>query len=267
MPFLRLLICSFLILLPSLGIAQGDTIYYDNDGRKTTYPYADYYRVWWKEGPNNFKIEDHYLTRNRLKMTCHFTDMESETKEGPYAEYNKMGIKVKQGNYKGGKEDGIWENYYALAGTIWYSENYKNGVLDGEVVCYYSDGKVKRREQHRAGDTSVTGKCFDEQGKEIPFTPTTIMPRAPFNIQEYLSRTMRYPGKAMRKNIEGRLRVRFTVDVEGNISNVVLLNSIGGGCDEEAIRVVKAMPKWIPGKLDGHTIPVYFTLPIVFKLQ
>ena len=52
----------------------------------------------------------------------------------------------------------------------------------------------------------------------------------------------------------------------GTIDNVTVLRSLDPTCDKEAIRVVKSMPKWIPGKQNGNNVPVYFTLPVVFKL-
>jgi len=61
--------------------------------------------------------------------------------------------------------------------------------------------------------------------------------------------------------------VNFVVEPDGSVSNVKVLRGIGGGCDEEAMRVVKTMPKWKPGKQRGKAVRVSYTLPVVFKLQ
>ena len=84
---------------------------------------------------------------------------------------------------------------------------------------------------------------------------------------KYLSKNIRYPEQAKKENIQGRVYVTFVVEKDGSITNAKVLRSIGGGCDEEALRVVNAMPKWEPGKLQGTPVRVQFNLPIVFKLQ
>jgi protein TonB len=61
--------------------------------------------------------------------------------------------------------------------------------------------------------------------------------------------------------------VSFVVDSKGNVTDVKILRGIGGGCDEEALRVVKMMPKWHPGKQNGKNVRVLFNMPIYFKLQ
>ncbi len=61
--------------------------------------------------------------------------------------------------------------------------------------------------------------------------------------------------------------MEFVVEKDGSISDVKVLRGIGGGCDEEAVRVVKSMPKWKPGKQRGQPVRVYYTLPIDFKIK
>ena len=67
--------------------------------------------------------------------------------------------------------------------------------------------------------------------------------------------------------IEGKVYVRFIVRDNGDIANVEVERGIGGGCDEEALRVVKSMPKWIPATSEGKLVNVQYVIPINFKLQ
>lgn len=76
-----------------------------------------------------------------------------------------------------------------------------------------------------------------------------------------------YPEIAKESNIQGRVTVKFVVNEEGNVSDIIVVKGIGGGCDEEAVRVVKKMPKWKPGKQNGRPVKVYFSLPITFRLE
>ncbi len=85
-------------------------------------------------------------------------------------------------------------------------------------------------------------------------------------LQEYLSLNLRYPNKALENKIEGEVLVGFQIDEKGSISSVKVAESIGYGCDEEAIRVVKAMPQWHPANIDGKPIKVNYILPVLFEL-
>lgn len=86
-------------------------------------------------------------------------------------------------------------------------------------------------------------------------------------MYQFLSENIKYPQVAKETGIQGTVIVKFVVEKDGSISDVQLLKTIGGGCDEEALRVVKAMPKWKVGKQNGEPVRVYFTLPIRFTLQ
>lgn len=87
------------------------------------------------------------------------------------------------------------------------------------------------------------------------------------SLFDYLRKNIVYPTIARESNIQGTVFVQFVVEPDGSVSNVKVLRGIGGGCDEEAIRVVKNMPKWNPGKQRGKPVRVYFNLPIRFVLQ
>jgi TonB family protein len=84
---------------------------------------------------------------------------------------------------------------------------------------------------------------------------------------EYIKENLRYPDEAREKGIQGIVFVTFVVEADGSISNVRLLRGIGGGCDEEAVRVIENMPRWIPGKQRGQAVRVQFNMPIRFTLE
>jgi protein TonB len=97
-----------------------------------------------------------------------------------------------------------------------------------------------------------------------------VMPEFPGGDQammKFVSENVQYPEEAKEKEISGRVIVGFIVEKDGSISDVKVAKGIGGGCDEEAVRVVKAMPKWIPGKQDDKPVRVSYTMPFFFKLQ
>ncbi|MCE7042260.1 energy transducer TonB [Dyadobacter sp. CY312] len=105
---------------------------------------------------------------------------------------------------------------------------------------------------------------------EKVFTVVEQQPEFPGGTSEmykYLGKNIKYPSAASRANVSGRVFMSFVVNVDGSIQDVQVLKGLGFGCDEEAIRVVKAMPKWKPGKQSGRAVRVKYNLPINFQLE
>ena len=84
---------------------------------------------------------------------------------------------------------------------------------------------------------------------------------------KYLAYNVKYPIDATKNKIEGRILVTFVVEHDGSISNVDVANSVYPSLDKESIRVVSGMSKWIPGKVNGKTVRVKYTIPITFRLN
>jgi periplasmic protein TonB len=86
-------------------------------------------------------------------------------------------------------------------------------------------------------------------------------------LYTFLAENIKYPQMAKESGIQGRVFVTFVVERDGSVTDVRVLRGIGGGCDEEAIRVVKSMPRWTPGKQRGKSVRVQYNLPVKFTLQ
>jgi TonB family protein len=84
-------------------------------------------------------------------------------------------------------------------------------------------------------------------------------------LYKWLARNIKYPLDAKKNKIEGRVYVRFVIEADGEIGEVKVMKGIGFGCDEEAARVLKAMPKWKPATQNGYPVAIYYNMPIVFK--
>ena len=96
------------------------------------------------------------------------------------------------------------------------------------------------------------------------------MPEFPGGVEalmDFVAKNVVYPQEAMDKEISGRVYVSFVIEKDGSVNEVKVMKGIGGGCDDEAVRVIKAMPKWKPGKQDGKPVRVSYMMPITFKLQ
>ena len=86
-------------------------------------------------------------------------------------------------------------------------------------------------------------------------------------LMDYLNKSIKYPVIAEENGIQGRVVCTFVVERDGSITDVKVVRSVDPSLDKEAVRVLKAMPKWIPGKQNGSAVRVKFTLPVTFKLQ
>lgn len=98
-----------------------------------------------------------------------------------------------------------------------------------------------------------------EQHAEFPGGQTALM--------KWLSNNVRYPESAQQNDIQGRVVVRFVVEKDGSIGAATIVKGVDKDLDREALRVVKKMPRWQPGKNNGVAVRSYFNLPVVFKLQ
>lgn len=111
----------------------------------------------------------------------------------------------------------------------------------------------------------------EEEEEEAPiFHVVESMPSFPGGEEariRYLQENLKYPQMARESGIQGRVFLTFVVERDGSITDVKVLRGIGGGCDEEAIRVIQNMPKWNPGKQRGKPVRVQFNMPILFKLN
>ncbi len=107
------------------------------------------------------------------------------------------------------------------------------------------------------------------QGTAV-FEVVEEMPEFPGGVDammEYLQKELRYPESAKEKGIQGRVTVQFIIDKEGNVTNSKVTRSVDKDMDTEAIRLVKAMPKWKPGMQKGKAVAVKYTVPVVFRLE
>ena len=119
-------------------------------------------------------------------------------------------------------------------------------------------------------DEIIVEEKHPEPVKEEIFTAVEQMPQFPggeAELLKYIASHIKYPTMAAENNIQGRVVVKFVVKKDGNVGEVVVLRGKDPDLDKEAVRVVKTLPRFIPGKMNGQSVSVWYTLPINFKLQ
>ncbi|MBC6698166.1 energy transducer TonB [Hymenobacter puniceus] len=84
-------------------------------------------------------------------------------------------------------------------------------------------------------------------------------------FQRFLRDKLQYPEEALRRNLSGKVHISFVIDEQGHILDPKVVRGLGGGLDEEALRLVRIMPWWTPGRVGGQPVRVAYTLPIVFR--
>ena len=148
---------------------------------------------------------------------------------------------------------------------LWVSKQYTH-VEAGGQTNNPNTVVIKKEQLEINGESDEKEKEAFEQKIFDVVEEMPAFPGGEAKLMEYVAKNIKYPQIARETGIQGRVFVGFVVEPDGSISNVKLLRGLGGGCDEEAVRIVKSMPKWKPGKQHGKLVRVSYTLPVLFRL-
>ncbi len=222
-----------------------DTLFYDKDWKKTdSYRKSEYYTI---------------VTRDNSDT--------SKAKETSYFKSGQIRQEIFYSNYSKYKREGVCKTWYK-DGKLKEEANYTDNKLNGKLQTFWDNGQLKRDDIYELGKLKE-GSIYNSDGTPTQYYDYEIMPQFPGGFNElvrYLSTNIKYPKKARRQGISGKVVLKFIVDVDGSIQNITVEKSVSEELDEEAIRVVKKMPKWQPGLFDGTKVKVYYLLPVSFKL-
>lgn len=138
--------------------------------------------------------------------------------------------------------------------------------IDEELVIEDVESNTANRDTY-SYDYDGAGYDEGDYGEEDVFQVVEDMPTFPGDINKWLGKNVKYPVIAQENNIQGRVTVQFVIEKDGSITDVKVLRSVDPSLDKEAVRVVKSMPKWKPGKQRGKPVRVSYTVPINFRLQ
>jgi len=130
-------------------------------------------------------------------------------------------------------------------------------INESDAVPVYISVPVMKEEEGPVGEEEIF--------KVVESMP--VFPGGEKALYSFLSNNMRYPAMAKEAGISGKVYITFVVERDGSITDVQLLRGIGGGCDEEAVRVIQKMPAWSPGKQRNVPVRVQFILDVKFTLS
>ena len=242
-----------------------------------------------------FRLNCYSMNRDKLLLTAFCTDSTLSKFNGLYISFHPNGNKEEEGIYKNGIKEGVWQKWDTLQrkvdSTVYLQDQpilstkfsyYKNGILS------YHSTKDSLLDTYRSVSYNKEGIKDDEvffQGQKgiiTRFTDNGILTDSVFTREE---KEAAFPGgeKAWRRYLNQHLDpnipvnqkappdtynvlVQFIVEKDGSITNVVALTSYGYGMEEEAIRVIKKGPKWIPALQYGRKVKAYRRQPITFAV-
>lgn len=151
-------------------------------------------------------------------------------------------------------------------------KNSKISILAGAIAMAISLFNTTECKAHSIDYKQETGIISQAEAEDKPMLgPVDKLPEFPGGMQAmmtFLRKEIKYPQQCAQQGIEGRSHVTFVVNKKGKLTKIKVMKSAGHKLlDKEAIRAVKAMPKWIPGEHEGKTVSVRMTLPVSFKLN
>ncbi|RYY55002.1 MAG: energy transducer TonB [Chitinophagaceae bacterium] len=134
-----------------------------------------------------------------------------------------------------------------------------------------SSARAKRKGRVSASMAADDMNSKIEMDKQGYYGRTEIAPAftgGQSGLEDYINTNLQYPQQAIDNDVEGTVRVQFAIDEKGNVSNVTTLGEkLGYGLEEEALKVVKNMPKWSAGTVKGKGVKTWRTLPVIYKLE
>ncbi len=254
MTFNACLIAFLLTINVSIAVSaqkKVETTYYNANGDSVkTKAEASYYRVIQTNG------------KNRVTVKYDSLDMKLEE------------ISFRKDKPRGGVGDSVWWKYGSY--REWFPSrklkiecSYLFDRLHDALKTYYPNGVLRRDDVYYI-DSLRQGHCYAQDSSEVPFFPYQVNPEFKGGqnaMFQYLAETVSYPLSARQNNEEGTVYVGFVVDETGNLVDIKIKRGVSRSLNKEALRVVKSMQKWTPGKLDGELVRVAYTLPIKFKFE
>ena len=145
-------------------------------------------------------------------------------------------------------------------------------IMNSKVAVGFANviGNDESGEVLKAKEALVTEPVKPKEEENKVFDVVEQMPSFPGGmaaLMAYLQKSIKYPPVAEENGIQGRVVCTFVVERDGSVTDVRVAKSVDPSLDKEAVRVVSAMPKWIPGKQNGQSVRVKYTLPVTFRLQ
>ncbi len=191
-------------------------------------------------------------------------------KSGSIETYFINGTLLKKVEYTYGKDNKRKdkETYYYENGSVESITNSIELQFDGEQTAYFPNGKIKRKAFYTMNERKE-GVCYTSEGKDTMYYETAdrlpSFPGGLNGLQKFIWDNLKYPKKAKRKGISGTVEVSVVIDKFGNLSKSTVTKSVNTLLDNEALRVINKMPKWISGFQKDQLLSLYQPIKVKFE--
>jgi len=255
------------LLLFGLSVSAQDTItsYIDFNGRPSDFLIDSYFQKRNAKGTIIYKpVDDAFIPKQVYRPG------ELQIRNGRFILMNSKGEKMMDVTFVNDKIEGVSKRYFE-GGQLADSALYKDGILNGRSIYFHPNGQISSIEEYKEGFLQ-SAEIFDENGRKNNFSndPTidAEYPNGLDSMNAFLARNIEYPEIARDLGLEGKCILQFMVDFDGTVKDLRILRGVPDcfECDKEAMRVVKLMPKWKPGKVHNRVDKSYFYLPVSFTL-
>lgn len=188
--------------------------------------------------------------------------------EGPRYEWYANGNLKEQATYSNDELHGTYQGWHEN-GKLHFKKQYAQGTLQDSLIAYYETGEVRRVEVYRDGKMT-SGKVYDRAGQEVKFIPMQQMPLFPGGesmMLRYLGRNIKYPKNMVKIGLQGLVVVSFVVRKDGTLHDLEIVKDLHPDGNAEAMRVVRNMPTWQPGLVEGEPVDVLYYLPVRYTIN
>ncbi len=237
------LIFLFFVSLNSfVNSREQDTIFYNEDWETVSRSKASYYRLVILKEAKYFVTD--YFMNGKIQMTGSYSDKEMKIREGIFL-------------------------YYSKKGNLTSKEEFKNNKYDGKSSWFYENGVTASNEFY-VQDSLTNYRFYNSDGTVDSISPMEVEATFPGGneaLSQFIIHNVKYPEKAIRKNQQERVFVKFVVETNGKISNVQAEKCKYPLLGFEAERVIKLMPRWKCGKYHNVPCRTWMKMPINFTLE
>jgi TonB family protein len=295
MRFIKTYITFILVFSIQLYVGAQDTTttYYDKEWNECSKQRAVYFGKRYLDANEVPHADDYYIS-GKIQMTGTYLKKNYKKKNGLFTWYYESGQIEYSGNYIKGNKVGKWTwwrdsgqvekiliynekgllhgpaSYWFANGELDSEGSYVNGLYDGIWKFYHENGQESSREVYSKGKLLAL-ELWNEAGEpeKVKTLSTHIEPEfvgGETAMAEFIRANVVYPEVARKNMIQGIVYIQFVVGYTGELENIIVLKSAHQLLDDEALRVIKLMPAWIPGKMHNRPVRVRYQIPIRFNI-
>lgn len=264
-------VLSLLVLLISHDVFSQVTIFYDDGCAITIRELATHYRVA-KVDTATKKFEgvvDDYWNNDTVMVSLRYNQT---GKSGPIRVQHFNGIIKLAGQYVKDNRSGVWK-MNGLKDSIDFNDRKvkPNQMIDSLETCLKVKESFRVSPYIRKADYpeiySLVSKSYSLYNNKAEWNIVEEHPYFPNGMEAlgvFIEAFIKYPDEALKNNIKGQVIIEFTISEDGSTTDHKVIKGLGFGCDEEALRVLKLLPDWVPGYQNGKAVRTKFRLPITF---